>query len=265
MKQLTTLFFLSFILTSCNVTESIVFNEQMGGTYKTSFDLSQMMSMASQGGVDTVEKEVSKAIDTTIVFNDFIELSKDSIATLSVDNQKQLYAMKGIIIEMKMDEANHIFTFAMNKPFANFDELKQVNEQLDGAMKIAETLGKGDTTVGAPQQQMDDLTKSDPIVYGFANNTFTRFQPKKEKNLDPTEGEESSETEDMTEMFKMQFEEMFEAAFYTMTYTFPKPIKSVSNKNAVLSKDRKTMTLKTNLNAINKDDTLMNLEVVLED
>lgn len=266
MKYIFTLIVLALVVTSCSVTESIVFNEHMGGTYKTNFDFSQMMAMASQSGMDTAEKAISKPIDTSIVFNDFIGEFKDSIATLPLDKQKQLNAMNGIIIDMQMDESKSIFNFTMNKPFENFDELKQVNEQLDGAMSIAESFGKGDSTVGTSQEQMNELIKTDPIIYSFANNTFTRFQPKKDASLETLEGEESAEsTEDMLDNFKMQFEDMFQAAFYTMTYTFPKPIKSVSNKNAILSADRKTMTLKTNFNDINKDETLMNLEVILED
>ena len=173
--------------------------------------------------------------------------------------------MKGIVVDMHMNEANGEFNFTMNKPFANFDELKTVNAQLDGAMSMAEAMGKqSETSPSRPKSQMDGLMKSDPVVYSFGNNTFKRFQPKKEEKIDDVDGEET-ETDDMTAMFKSQFEEMFEAAFYTMTYTFPKRIKSVSNKEAVISADRKTMTLKSNLNAIEKDDTLMDLEVVLED
>jgi hypothetical protein len=250
---------------SCNVTESIVFNEQMGGTYITNIDLSTMMAMANESRPEEVEREVSMPIDTTIVFNEFFETFKDSIATLPSEKQDELQAMKGLLIDMHMDEANGVFNFTMNKEFSDFNELKQINEQLDGAMSLAESFGKKDETESPPQDQLEELTKSDPVVYTFDNNTFNRFQPKKEEVTETIEGEEPSETEDMADMFKVQFEDVFESTFYTMTYTFPKSIKSVSNKNAVLSEDRKTMTLKTNLNSINKDATLMDLEVILED
>jgi hypothetical protein len=69
----------------------------------------------------------------------------------------------------------------------------------------------------------------------------------------------------MNDMIKVQFEDMFKAAFYTMEYTFPKPIKSVSNEKAVISKDRKSMALQINLSESNKDASLMDLEVILED
>ena len=263
------LIFLAFIATSCNVTESIVFNEAMGGDYKTTFDFSSMLAMAKEGRPDSVEREAKEVIDTTIVFDEFFEKFKDSIAALPKEKRDELKAMTGIVLDIHMDEEKGIFNFTMNKPFSDFKELKAINEQLDGAMDIAQSFGKKDAAGGPPEDQMDELTKTDPIIYSFTNNTFTRFQPKKDEVSDKMEGDgedlESSDADAMNEMIKVQFEEMFKQANYTMRYTFPKPIKSVSNKNAVLSEDKKTMTLQINMSDSNKDATLMDLEVILED
>lgn len=266
MKSIFTLISLAFMMLSCSVSESIVFNEQMGGVYKSTFDLSQILVMTNGSNLKTEKENPSKAIDTTIAFNQFIEQFKDSISVLPMDAQKQLYAMKDVVVAMQMNEEKGVFSFTINKPFANFNELSQVNAQLDGAMKMAQNISEKDSPVSpAPQEQMDELTKSDPVVYSFSNNTFTRYQPKKENASDVGGGEELSGAADMTEMFKGQFEDVFKETFYTMTYTFPKSIKSVSNKGAVFSEDRKTVTIKTDLNAINKDPNLMNLEIKLED
>jgi hypothetical protein len=181
MKPIYIVILLSFLLTSCNVTESIVFNEQMGGTYKTTFDFSSMLAMANEGRPENIEREVKEVIDTTIVFNDFFVQYKDSIATLPTEKQKQLKAMKGAVIDLHMDESKEIFNFTMIRPFADFDDLKLVNEQLDGAMEIAQSFGKKDTAGGPPKEQMDELTKTEQIVYTYSNNTFRRFQPKKKR------------------------------------------------------------------------------------
>lgn len=266
MKHYFTLIFLSFFTMSCSVSESIVFNEHMGGMFKSTFDMSQILAITNESGMRSEDEKPSKAIDTTIVFNQLLEQYKDSIGALPMDKQKQLYAMKDVVIDVQMDEDKGVFNFTMNKPFANFDELKLVNEQLDGAMNVAQTISeRNSVTAPAPQEQMDELTKSDPVVYSFSNNTFTRYQPKTEDEVTAADDEEAAGTEDMTDLFKGQFDEMFKATFYTMTYTFPKPIKSVSSKDAVLSEDGRTMTLKTDLNAINKDPDLMNLKIILED
>lgn len=254
---------LAFFAVSCNVTESIVFNEDMGGTFKTNFDLSPMMQIAKQSGTETAEKP-SKVVDTLIVFDDFFKFFKDSIATLPEEKQLQLEAMKGVVVEMKMDDANNEFTFGLTKSFKTFDELKTINDQMDGAMNMAKTFG--DTEAPASDDIMDAVTTSDKINYTFSDNIFRRSQPKKEALEDAMETTDSlPELADMAQQINDQFEDVFKASFYTMTYTFPKPIKSVSNANSVISKDRKTVTYKVDLNAVNKDQTLMDLEIKLED
>ena len=51
MKHLFTLVCLSFFVMSCSVTESIVFNEHMGGVYKSTFDMSQIMTMFNESKI----------------------------------------------------------------------------------------------------------------------------------------------------------------------------------------------------------------------
>ena len=266
MKHFITLLCLCFFTMSCSVTESIVFDEHMGGVFKSTFDMSQILAITKESNLETEKEKPSEAIDTTIVFNHFLEQFKDSINALPMEKQKQLYAMKDVVIDMEMDEDKGIFNFTMNKPFANFDELKLINQQLDGAMTIAQDLSGNDSnSVPSPQDQLDGLPKSDPVIYSFTNNTFTRFQPKKEEESEPVGAEDGSDTENVTDLFKGQFDDLFKATFYTLTYTFPKPIKSVSSKDAELSEDRKTMTLQTDLNAITEEPELRNLEIILED
>src|SRR5690606_5734999 len=89
MKHLFTLVCLSFFVMSCSVTESIVFNEHMGGVYKSTFDMSQIMTMFNESNFSGDEQIPSKAVDTTIVFNQFLEQNKDSISTLPLDQQKK--------------------------------------------------------------------------------------------------------------------------------------------------------------------------------
>lgn len=242
-----------------------MFNEQMGGIYKSTFDMSQILAITNEGNVQNENENPSKPIDTTIVFNHLLEQYKDSISGLPMDEQKQLYNMKDVVIDLQRDESKGVFNFTMHKPFADFGELKLINEQLDEALNLVQNINEEDSDTPAPDEQMEELTKSDPVIYSFSNNTFTRFQPKKEEESEAVGSEESEEEDNMTDIFKGQFEDLFKVTFYTMTYTFPKPIKSVSNKDAVISDDRKTMTFKTDLNAINKDPELMNLEVILED
>lgn len=269
MKRIFAFVYLLFVAMSCSVTESIVFNENMGGTFTTTFDMSQLLMFADSKDdtSDTKEKKPAEVVDTVIVFNQFLEQYKDSISSLPAEEQKMLLAMKDVEIDIQMDENNDVLNFTMNKTFASFDELMHINEQLETTMNLVQDISEKDQEM--PQGQIDDLTRSDPIIFNFSNNTFTRSQHKEpevtKQDIQEVDGEDALDGEGMADMMTNQFEELFMATFYTMTYTFPKPIKSVSNKEAVISEDGRTMTLKTDLNAINSDPELMNLKVILED
>lgn len=271
MKKLFLLFTLVSFLTSCNVTESIVFNKDMSGEYISSFDLSPMMNYANANRPPSQEGSKKEKMDTTIVFNDLFKTHKDSIASLSDEQRARLEKLRGMVVDVHMDEENSVFEFNMVKSFKSFKDLESINDQIDEAMGIVK--GIGNKNGQAPEGQLDELTKTDKVIYSFEGNTFSRFQPNSVLNEDEDEDsdvemdEDSKEEDDndFAQQFEMQFEEIFSTSFYTLIYKFPRKVKSVSNENAVISEDGKTVTYKVPWNTIQKDDKLMNLNVVLED
>lgn len=266
MKKVVLLLTLMAFLTSCNVTESIVFNDNMSGEFKTSFDLSPMMQLAGSQGASKPESEMKK-MDTTIVFNDLYKTHKDSIAALSIEEKEKLEKLRDITMTISMDEANSVFEFSMIKPFKSVKDLESISDQMDYAMGIVKNIGNEDGK--APADQMDELTKTEEVNYSFANNTFSRVQPasviNKNENTESSGDQSEADEDGFGKQLEMQFEEVFSASFYTLTYTFPKRVKSVSNANAIISEDGKKVYYKVSLSEINKDDTLMNLNIVLED
>ena len=83
--------------------ERIVFNEDMGGRYESVVDLSQLMALGAQGRPASVDKKKEK-MDTLVVFNDFLETYKDSIATLPVAKQEDIKALRDFSMQMNIDE-----------------------------------------------------------------------------------------------------------------------------------------------------------------
>lgn len=267
MKNVFLLIVFACFFTSCNVTESIVFNNDMSGNYVTGFDMSPMMTYANENRPSSVEKEKKEKMDTTIVFNDVFKTYKDSIATLPEEERLSLEKLKGMVLDIEMDEEKNVFKFNMSKEFKKFDELKTIFEQVDEAMDYVKDVGNKDGE--APKEQLDEFAKTEAVSYSFSNNTFSRFQP----NLVDTEVEdktieeanEEAEGDEMKDMFMMQFEELFSNSFYTLEYTFPKKVKSVSSPDAIISEDGKTVTYKMPWSTINTDASVMNLDVILED
>ncbi|MFC0602934.1 hypothetical protein [Winogradskyella pulchriflava] len=269
MKRLLLLFVFACFLTSCNVTESIVFNKDMGGEYTSSFDLSPMMNYANSNRPSSVERPAKEKIDTTIVFNDLFETHKDSIAALSADQRERMEKLRGMVMDMHMNEEEGVFEFHMTKPFVAFEELKSITEQVDDALDVAKGVGNSDGQ--APEGQLDELTKTDKITYSFDNNTFSRYHPELpetsdlEDDMDEEEDGYEEEESDMAKQFEMQFEEIFSTAYYTLVYKFPRKVKSVSQIGAVISEDGKTVTYRVAMSDMHKNNTLMNIDVVLED
>lgn len=265
MKKLVYLLLVTCLVTSCNVTESIIFDKDMSGQYMTAFDMAPMMEYANANRPATQEGPKKEKIDTTIVFDDLYKTHKDSIAALSDEQREEFEKLRGMTLKMHMDEDEGVFKFEMSKKFKEFNELKTIYDQTDEAMDYVKTMSNKDGQ--APQEQMDELTKTDKVTFSFENNTFSRYQPESKTDEDDMDEDEDLEQEDdaFKKQIEMQFEEIFSNSFYTLTYKFPKKVKSVSSDNAVISEDGMTVTYKVPWSAINGDASIMNLNVVLED
>ncbi|WP_439152202.1 hypothetical protein [Winogradskyella sp.] len=270
MKKLFLLLIVACVMTSCNVTETIIFDNDMSGQYRTAFDMAPMMQYANENRPSSQEGPQREKIDTVIVFDDFYKTHKDSIAALTDEQRKEFDKLRGMTLKMQMDEDEGDFMFEMSKNFKEFNELKTIYDETDEAMDYVKNMSnKGDE---APQEQMDELTKTDKVTFSFENNTFSRFQPKpmeSEEDFDKDDNLEKDNLEEEDDSFRneieMQFEELFSNSFYMLTYKFPRKVKSVSNDNAVISEDGMTVTYKVSWSTINEDASTMNLNVVLED
>lgn len=276
---------LGSLLMSCNVQERIVFDDNMGGLYETSIDLSKMMAtMGSMGaGASNSDKEKTK-MDTVVVFSDIIREHKDSIANLSSEEQAKLEMLKDFTMKMKMDEDTGEFKIDVSKDFKDFSKLERVAYEIDKVFEQAKT-NTGKTQAAASPG--GDLMSSSKVIYTFENNTFRRTDPKslskhledegilkEETRVDLQElkdnlevDEEDSEENAMIKGMMSQFTEEFEDSMMKLEYTFPRKVVSVSPKGATISEDGKTVTFMVPWSDLLEEKTkvLENFEVVLED
>ncbi|MFT5078705.1 MAG: hypothetical protein ACI917_001221, partial [Patiriisocius sp.] len=207
---------------SCDVQERIVFNEHMGGSYETSFDLSQMLESVGSMGASSKD-EPSKKLDTLITFNDILVKYKDSIATLPKEKQVQLQNMKNMTMRMQMDEGNNIFKFNIGKEFARFSEIEFVSYEMDEMIDLAKN--------NAAQEAgpAGDMLKTEKVRYFFENNTFKRVDEKL-VNSEEVELEvvEESEEDMMMQGMMAEFDDMLLESKMKLEYVFPRKVKSVS-------------------------------------
>lgn len=262
MKKLLLLFSVSIVFVSCNVQERIVFNEQMGGVYETSFDLSQMLEAAGSMGARNPDK-VSKKMDTIITFNDVLVKYKDSIATLPKEKQMQLQKMKDMTMRMQMDEDANVFKFNIGKTFKDFSDIELVSYEMDEMMDLAKENAAGPQGAGPG----GDMLKTEKVRYFFENNTFKRVD---ENLVNAEEGEVVEEEETQEDMMMKgmmaEFDDMLRDSKMTLEYVFPKKIKSVSMEGAKIGPDGKSVTFEVDWKTLTDNKKMLeNFEVVLED
>ncbi|EDM43622.1 hypothetical protein SCB49_08528 [unidentified eubacterium SCB49] len=262
MKKLLLVLTLAVGLTfvSCNVQERIVFNQQMGGVYETSFDLSKMLELSASMGAPSTDA-TSKKIDTVIVFNDVLVQYKDSIATLPKERQMQLEKMKDMTMRMHMDNDASIFKFNISKDFESFNDIEFVSYEIDEMLSLAKN-----NTEDAPTGPGSDLLKTDKVRYFFENNRFRRVDEKLLNADEVTDEVVEDEADLLTKGMLAEFDDMLTGSKITLTYVFPKKIKSVSMDSAIIATDGKTVTYEVDWKTLSDNKKLLeNFEVLLED
>lgn len=229
---------------SCNFTEELHLEEDGSGKISINFDGSEVMQMAG----DEVMATEEKAIDSVISFRDFLNEKKDSIATLSPEQQERLKRLEPFNLHMVMNPETGEMLFDMYSEFKDVSEVSDAFNAFQDAGSIGSGGQKPDTPMNLGQDQLTE------VGYSFESNTFRRTT----KVLDSLLHKQSLDSLQSAEMF-------LSGSTYTLKYHFPRKIKTTSAANATFSADGKTMFYEVGfLDYLRNPDTL-NIEVQLED
>jgi len=263
MKQFIALLAFVFTLTSCNFTEEITFQEDGSGEFVMSYDMSEVMSALEEmgGGANKDEEKENVKIDSVMYFKDMLVERADSIATLPQEEQDKLKALEDIVIKMKMDQEAGVFDFGFGSTFTSLEDLPAALEKIEQAKAMNSKNNPQYSKMGESAVAKSAENVLEHVDFKYDGKTFSRHLTEDfEKSEDDQKGLEA----EMNQM-GAEAKEMFENMSYTLVYNFPKKVKSVSNKNATISKDGKTVKLKMNFLDIMKAPDVSNLDVVLED
>ena len=250
------------LLTSCNFTEEITFNEDGSGEFIMSYDMGEVMKSLEEkmGGGQSDEGKENVKMDSIIYFKDMLVEKADSISTLPQEEQDKLKALENIVMRMKMDQEEGLFNIGIGSSFKSLAELPETLQNIENAKTLN---SKGDPSfskMGESQVAKASEGMFEYIDFSYDGKTFSRRLKKDYKKSNQDFEALDAEIAEMGEA-----KDMFEAMSYTVVYNFPKPIKSVTNKNAEISKDGKTVRLKMNFLDMIKSPEKMVLDVVLED
>ena len=231
---------------ACNFTEEIYLNEDGAGKLSINFDAKELMAMV--GTMDSVQNE--KAVDSVIVFKDFLIEKKDSIAKLSAEQQANLKKLEPFSMHVLMDPEKQEMKFNLYSDFKNINEVNDAFNTFQTASLMSPNPG-GDEVQAPPMGNSGQATK---VNYTFSGNTFSRETMVVDQEL----FQKSLDSLVQAEMF-------LSSSTYTFKYHFPRRVKKVNVEGATFSMDGKTMIYEVNFLDMMKTPEAIKLEVELED
>lgn len=234
---------------SCVMKEDIHVNKKGEVNYQFNINFSELMKMAPEGKA-SMGKDAEKAVDffngeevTIDQYLDAIllkeenkEFKKDSLKSAHPEIFKNLETLR---LQFTLNDSIGDLNFKLDAK--NVEEL---NNSLTGLEQIGHLVEKSDPNV--KQNMSINSAISDNTYYEFEKNIF-------ERKIKTTESNKKQETTGMEEMFS-----------YVMTVSFDKPIKSVSYKDAEISKDGKSFTKKLSMGEIIKNPSVLAYKVELK-
>lgn len=237
---------LSLILIGCQFTETMVLKEDGSGIMNVEMNMNEMMAFGGMGMTDSVMVK----FDTIIYVKQFLEQKKDSISKLSKEEQNKLRKLENYMMHVKVNSETAEMIYDISTSFKNVNE---ANDILNGLEQMLNFMPNSEEELGNPKQEKNssDIIGVD---YSFEKGVFKRDAYIKDKQLH----------QQQVDSLK-QSEVFLAGAGYTLKYTFATPIKRISDSQANLSSDKKTVILTKSFVDYFKNPDLLDLEVEIEE
>jgi hypothetical protein len=228
-----------FLLAGClEIKEDLEIKNNGSGQLAVNTDMSQLLDiMQTYIGKEEMEKELpGKVMDTTLLMKTIVDTARD------ITPEKKALVRDGKIhMQLNMDQK--IFKADMHFPFHNLSDLEKLYASMnDGSLGTADLfkgLSHSGDSVAAPGNNVPDMNQFNSIYDFTAKDGMISRKVNMEKLKALKESSQFAQMKDATNM-GMEIP-------YTLTLHLPRPVKKVDNSIAMLSEDKKTVTLKYNL------------------
>lgn len=250
MMKLYKLLSFSFLLatfTSCTFTENMYINDNGAGKFSVDIDGSALMEMAGDQLGNQMGADAKKNVDSTFTFKQLIAEKQDSISKLSPEAQKEIKKLENFVFNIKMNGEQKQFLMNISTDFKSVNELQDILQSMSALQKL-----EGGSAPSTPFAGLGD--NKSKLSYTYDGKKFTRKAIIDKQKI--TEKAADS-TADMSKM-------MFASSNYIIKYHFPKPVKKVSNPNALFSDDRKTITIQYPFTDYMENPDKLNFDVEFE-
>lgn len=232
-------FLLLLLIVSCQVTETIKINPDGSGT----IEVYSLRDENSVGQLGRPRLGSEKFRDTTFVFQDYIVKYQETFVKFNKSDQALFQDHANVKMHIKVDPVQVENFNIVSLDFKKLEDVPNVYESLSLANSLKENY--------------PIVNQFYKIKYAFDGTVFKR-------NLVITDQEKFDQYKKILEERRKMYAKYKLMQSYTLKYQFPRKIKSVSNQKAIISSDKKTMTLEFQLFDCLENTELTNLEVILE-
>jgi hypothetical protein len=246
------LFLLPLALISCTDTrEELEIKKDGSGTLVMKTDFGKVLEMVKGMGANTdLSKDgLDKAYDTTMYLKDVVDTAQNVPA-----DQKELLRNGKVHLVINVKEG--IGKMDMNFPFTSTARLQDLyaslNNSTGGLKNLFNGMGKNlpKSDDGGNDKNMPQIASVYDIV--VKDGLYSR-------KVNKPRYDEFAQSMKLDELKQMG--SMFGGMDYTLTVKLPRAIKKVSNSKALISEDRKTASLKTDLMETFEHPELLALDI----
>ena len=221
------------------MTETIHINPDGSGT----IEVFQLRDENSYMQLGRPLSSSEKFQDTIFVFQDYITKYAATLVKFSKADQALFLENANVKMHVKVDPIQMENFNLTSYEFKNIEEIPNVYQSLTLANSLKENY---------------PISKSSfKIKYTFDGTTFKR-------NLVILNQEKFEEDKKMVEERKKMLAKYKIVQSYTLKYHFPRKIESVSNEKAIISPDKKSVTVEYQLFDFAQNPEMSDLEVILE-
>ncbi|GAB3926587.1 hypothetical protein [Mucilaginibacter myungsuensis] len=243
-------FLITLCFTSCvDIEERYDFNADGSCTVVNIFDMSKAVSVLMNLMTDSARAtpEFAMAKDTTL---DFYSALPDSTADKL--NAKDAAMAKNSKLRINMDLNKDLMKITLSHTARNADSLKYYLEHF---AKISSAGGANAISRNSKRTPVFDaqniLSGEDYYIYEISSNKFYRSVDISKFN---------AFLKKTASTFSMAKAMLIETP-YKVVLNFAKPVKKLNNPKAVLSADRKRVTIQTDMNEVIKNPRLMDIRI----
>lgn len=232
-----------FLFSSCHVTETIKIAKDGTGTIETE-ELRDEDSYLKITGENYSKEETYQ--DTTYLFKDIIKKYEANFSKLITSEKDLLSKYNDVEVSIKKNSYAKEFVTRIYQKFEkieNVPDFYKIENYKDDL--------KYNYSIAAEEHYFS-------LSYSFDGTVFRRIVKITNKQTQAQKTEEISEM--LSHLVKLKINQT-----YVLNYTFPRKIKYVSNLDAKISEDKKSINLKFLLSDCAKNPDITNLEIVLED